>query len=148
MEICFSFGTDELRIIGHSINWQLNGPYEYTSPPHLSEQDADILRLLFNDFCSLNQLCFSGCESVQVAVGEPYSIASGRMQLPPTYLCLMTDAVASFFREVGPDMTEISVITGLPGFKTAELLSRLQGADQSAPGEPSRPLCQPTKGCQ
>ena len=126
MAASLSLGSDEVRIIGHAINWRLNVPYEHSSPSPLSEQEAETLRSLFNDLCSLNRLCLSGLESVLVEIEESYACGEGRLQLPRRYYRLMTDAVASFFKELRASPTELEVVTGSPSIKTSELLSRLQ----------------------
>lgn len=123
MEGIPSFGTNELRIIGHAINWVLNGPYEHTAPPSLSEQERDILGLLLGDVCR----CLSDSGSANLAVAEPYSCTGGQMRLPPARLRLITDAVASFSNELRSSPVELEVVTGLPPSKTTELLSRLRG---------------------
>lgn len=33
------FDPDELRILGHAINWQLNVPYHRSAPPQLKEEE-------------------------------------------------------------------------------------------------------------
>jgi hypothetical protein len=123
-----ALGPDDLRIIGHSINWELNVPYDHSPPPRLSEQEAAALNGLFTDLCRLNRHCLAGgVDSVLVEVADPYSVSDDRIRLPALYLTLMTEAVASFLREVGHSSTELEVVTGLPWSKTPELLARLQG---------------------
>ena len=125
-----ALGADDLRIIGHAINWRLNVPYEHTTPPPLTESEQTILSRTFTDVCALHRLCVghSAANSVSVERGEPYSSADGRMLLPDLHLRLVTDALASFFEELHSSPTEIEVVTGLPPSKTSELLSRLRAA--------------------
>lgn len=118
--------TDELRIIGHAINWRLNGTYELTSPPGVNEEDWQVLRILFNEVCSQQRACQFGAKPILMEVGEPYSCADGRMQLPSAYFCLMKDAVTFFVGEMQHSPTELEVITGSPASKTSTLLSRMQ----------------------
>ena len=121
-----SLGSDDLRIIGHAINWQLNGPYEHTPPPHLKEEDAEALQLLFNDVCKLNQKCLADSQSIGIEPGETYLCHGGRMTTSQRYFQLMTDAVASFFAELQSSPEELSIVTGLPSAKTSDVLARLQ----------------------
>ena len=121
-------GSEELRIIGHAINWQLNVPFERSAPPRFNERETEVLSRLFADVCELNRRCLSGMESVSLEVGEPYLCAGGRMRLPPDDFRMMTEAIASFLSELGSSPSEIEIVTGAPSSKTAELLSRLRAA--------------------
>src|SRR5436190_893235 len=126
MAASVALSSEELRIIGHSINWQLNVPYEHTLPPQLSEPDAQVLRLLFNELVSQNRHSLFSDSPVLIEIKDPYLCTDGRMQLPPDYFRLMTDAVGSFVKEVGSSPVEMEVITGSTCSKTSELLARLQ----------------------
>ncbi|HYV39866.1 MAG TPA: hypothetical protein VE988_29530 [Gemmataceae bacterium] len=125
-------GSDELRIIGHAINWQLNVPYEHTSPPQLCEEDAAFLSDLLTDLSRLNRMCLSNGVSVSVETGDPYSCKGGMVLLPSKKLRLMTDAVASFLGELQSTPAELEIVTGLPTSKTAELLSQLEAMSQTS----------------
>jgi hypothetical protein len=117
---------EELRVIGHAINWRLNGPFEHTSPPELSEEDRQVLRIFFNEVCCQQRVCQFGAKSILIEVRDRYSCADGRMQLPSAYFRLMKDAVASFFGELQYSPTELEVVTGSPASGTSGLLSRMQ----------------------
>lgn len=118
--------TDELRIIGQAINWQLNGPYEHTSPPELSKEDRQILRILFNEVCCQLKVCQFGGKSILIEVEETYSCADGRMQLPLAYFRLVKDAVAFFLGELQHSPAELQIVTGLPVSSTSNLWARMQ----------------------
>ena len=128
MRTNIALGSEELRIIGHAINWQLNVPFERSTPLRLSERETGILSKLFADLCDLNRLCLAGMESVSLEVGEPYLCAEGRMRMPPDDFRMMTEAIASFLSELESSPSEIEIVTGAPSSKTAELLSRLRAA--------------------
>lgn len=126
MELSFSLNTDELRILGHAINWQLNGPFEHTHPPRLTEHEASRLLCIFNEICDLRRLFERQLGTVLVIIGEPCSFISGRLQLSPVDYQLMAKAVSYFFNEFRSSPEEITVVTGSHWLMTAELLSRLE----------------------
>lgn len=136
MAAATTLGPEELRIIGHAINWQLNVPHERISPPQLSEQEKGNLTHMLADLCSTIRLRGSGLDSLSVEVGEFYGCVGFRMSLPHEYLRLMTEAVASFFEELRFSPTELEIVTGLPPSKTSELLSRLQTTYRAAALQP------------
>jgi hypothetical protein len=119
-----SLVTDEIRIIGHSINWRLNVPCGHAF--EFSEVERQVLRLLFNELCCQQRACQFGAKSILIQIGQSYSCADGRMQLPLRYFRLMTAAVASFLEESRHSPSELEAITGSPVSKTIELLSRMQ----------------------
>ena len=121
-----SVGADELRVIGHAITWRLNGPYEHASPPGLSDEDRQILRILFNELCSQQRASQFSAKPVWIEVEKLYACKDGWMQLPPAYFRLMTDAVASFVGEFRHTPTELKVVTGLPASNALRLLSRME----------------------
>jgi hypothetical protein len=119
------FSGDDIRIVTAAISWQLNVPYEHTAPPNLSEADRQALRILFNELCFQQRVIQFGATSILVEVGEIYSCADGRMQLPPAYHRLMTRAVVSFVEELKNSTSELEIITGLPVSATFGLLARI-----------------------
>ena len=125
-----ALGADDLRIIGHAINWRLNVRYEHTIPPPLTASERTTLSQTFADVCALHQRCAGGgaVNSVWVERGQSYSCAECRMLLPDDQLRLVTDALASFMEELHASPTEIELVTGSPPSKTSELLSRLRAA--------------------
>jgi len=118
--------TDELRTIGHAVNWRLNGPYHQTSPPGLSEEEKQSLRILFNELCAQQRVCQFGAASISLQIGVPDGCADGQMQLPPAYYRLIRDAVASLVSELQHSPAELEIITGWPAAHTSELLSRIE----------------------
>jgi hypothetical protein len=121
-----SVGGDELRIIGHAINWRLNHAYEHTSPPELSEEDRQTLRILFNELCSQQRAFQFNGKPTLIEVRAPYACEDGAMRLSPAYFRLMTDAVGSVVQEYRQAPTEWQVVTGLPASDTSKLLSRME----------------------
>jgi hypothetical protein len=132
MSASITLRPEELRIIGHSITWQMYIRHENTPAPRLGAQETGILTSVFNNLCDLNRSCFSGAEAVSVEIGEPCLCEPGRIRLPQAHFRLMTAAVASFFEELRSSPIEIEVLTGSPWSKTAELLTRLQTTDREA----------------
>jgi hypothetical protein len=126
-----SLGPEELRIIGHAINWQLNVPYEHSPPPDLSDEEVTALSRIFSDLTSLMARCRSGAESVAIEVGGFSRVEGNHLGLSPTELRLLTGAVASFLGELQGSPTEVEVVTGLPWARTAEVLARLQATAPS-----------------
>lgn len=120
--------VDELRVIGHAINWRLNGPCEHIAPRELSEGDRQSLRILFNEVCSQQRFCQFGGKSVLIEVRESYSCSDGRMELPSASFSLIRDAVAAFLGELQHSPTELEVLTGLPASVSSGLLTRMQAA--------------------
>ncbi len=118
--------ADDLRIIGHAINWRLNGPYKHTSPPGLSEEDRQVLRILFNEVCCQQRVLQFGAKSILIEVREPYSCEDGRIQLPSAYFRLVKDAVASFLGELQHSPSELELVTSSPASNSSELLLRMQ----------------------
>src|SRR4051794_32315047 len=95
--VSVSLVPEDLKVIGHSINWQLNGDYEHTPRPKLSEQEAETLSRLLTDLIGLTRV---GASSVPVEIGDPYLCEPDRLRLPPPTFRLMAGAVASFFGEL------------------------------------------------
>ncbi len=126
MASALSVVADELRIIGHAINWRLNGSYEHTSPPELGEEDRQVLRILFNEVCCQQRACQFGAKPILIEVREPYSCVDGRVQLPLAYFRLVKDAVAAFLAELQHSPTELEVVAGSPASSASGLLSRMR----------------------
>ena len=126
VEAILRLAADEIRIIGHSINWRLNGPYEHTSPSESSAEDMQTLRIMFNELCCQQRACQFGEPSIIIEVGLPYSCTDGRMQLPPTYFRLIMDALALFLGEFRHYPADLELLTALPLASTSELFSRMQ----------------------
>jgi hypothetical protein len=122
--------SDDLRIIGHSINWELNVPFEKTVAPHLSEKDTETLNSLMDELCELNrQWCLPQGKAAQVEIGEEHQIGPGQIALPASCLRLVSQAVASFRDELSSSPTEVEIVTGLPMSSTQELLDRLRNTE-------------------
>lgn len=127
-------GPEELRIIGHAINWRLNLPYENTSPSRLSEEEANTLSRILADLSGLIAAYWSGARPVEIELGDSCVRAENRLLLSPSGFRLVIGAVASFIRELGSSPTEMEVVTGAPWSKTPEVLSRLQALSRPAAG--------------
>ncbi|MEI7684782.1 MAG: hypothetical protein WCL32_07120 [Planctomycetota bacterium] len=121
-----SLTSDDLRIIGHSINWELNVPYERTIRPDLSPEERQILRIISNELCCQQRACHFGRQTALIEVGESYFCEDGRMRLPLLYFRLMTEAVVSFLGELSQSPTEVEIVTGSPMASTVELLERMR----------------------
>ena len=126
MATTLALTADELRIIAHTINWELNVAYEHTPAPARTEEERQILRILFNELCTQQNASRFAAKPLLIRLGRTYSCEDGWMQLPRAYLRLMTDAMASFLAELGHSPTEIEVVTGLPASSLTALLSRMR----------------------
>ena len=121
-----SVASDDLRILGHAISWELGGSYEHTPAPSRSEREVEILTRLHSSLCDLNRQSLAGVRPLFVEVGEPHALESGRLRISKEDFRLMIDALASFFGELSCSPWELEVLTGVPSTQTSELLSRLE----------------------
>jgi hypothetical protein len=118
---------DDFRIIGHSINWRLNGPHERTTPPQLSDENRELLKLMFNELRGQMMACLSSGEATLVEIGSPYCYIDRVVRFPPDYFNLLIETVASFIEELKDSRSELEIVTGVPKSVSLDLLSRMKG---------------------
>lgn len=122
-----SLVADDLRIIGHSINWQLNPSIENQPTIDLAEQHRQVLRILLNELAAQQRFCqFNPPNKVDLEISDNYKCIDGFISLPTIYYDLMKNSVAFFVACLRHSPSELEIITGLPESCSLNLLIRMQ----------------------
>jgi hypothetical protein len=111
MTNCLELGADDLRIIGHSINCQLNVPAERILASKLSQEERRILHTQFLDVREVHRVYLSQSQLLPVQIGASNSYSVAQLTLSLADFRLMTDSVASFLGEFNHSPDEIHAIT-------------------------------------